>query len=393
MQTDPDWSNIQSGTLHPITRGTGIGSGGSITRNDEPTRSIAFIGRSGTSQGVRLRASALLAALPSGTSNNIRIEYTGILNVAGSSQIRLESVTGQTNAWTSTTTGSGSTHPFSQTLDLTREQLQATINASTNGDITLGATPANANLTITGIVIKVVPAGTDPTPTPTPTPISTPDPTVSTLTVSTVFADPGDEVKVQIRISDNPGFATMFMRIEFPDELTLENYTLANADLQVSFTPPHDLIDVGDYVFMGWEGRTENIILNGELLTLTFSVCPNMATNRKLPITVTFGNAYGGENTPENVNGDKLNIHIVNGEVRVQPPKKGDVGGSGHVTSESATILAHYLAKYYVTIDLRAANITCGEGQPTTADLTRLARVLVGIYPTFCPHGGCERCN
>lgn len=212
--------------------------------------------------------------------------------------------------------------------------------------------------------------------------------TEPTLFVTTAFANPGDTVDVPIRISSNPGFASMLIRLDFPDELTLTGYTLANAPgeyLQINFKSPDNLSEVGNYAFMGWIARSNDITLNGELLTLRFKVTADMDTNRVLPITATFENAYFGEEPPLNSDKMELGIKIENGEVRVQPPRIGDLNGDGRVTSADAAILARHLIRHHVTIDLRAADIDC-DGDITPADLTRLMSVLVGHYPRLCPH-------
>ena len=210
-----------------------------------------------------------------------------------------------------------------------------------------------------------------------------------TLSVSTAFADPEDEVQVQIRLDSNPGFASMFMRIAFPDELTLVSYDLANDGLLSGFRSPSNLSS--NYVFMGW-ADTSNIYYSGTLITLTFAV-DSQAANGRYPITITFENAYDGEEVPRNMNRDALDIQIRNGAVRVQPVRIGDVDGDGRVTSFDASLLARWLIGQNVDIDLRAANVTCSDGEPTAADLTHLVGVLVGHFPTMCPYGGCPRCE
>jgi|GEM_PF-4204633 len=246
-----------------------------------------------------------------------------------------------------------------------------------------GITTDNATLRLV-----ISPAATTPQPTPPPT---QPDLGDAALAISTSFADPGDEVEVHIRLLNNPGFASMFMRLDFPDELTLTGYALAHYSLYANFETPENLAAFGNHVYMGWAGRTENIIREGTLITLTFLVCEDMPQVAALPINVSFASAYFGEEVPRNANNEELDIRTVNGEVRVQPAKIGDMDGSGRRTSAGATLLARYLVGHYVTIDRRAADVNC-DGVVNTLDLIRFARVLVGHFPTLCPGGGCPRC-
>ncbi|MCL2225537.1 MAG: dockerin type I repeat-containing protein [Defluviitaleaceae bacterium] len=102
-------------------------------------------------------------------------------------------------------------------------------------------------------------------------------------------------------------------------------------------------------------------------------------------------NAFDGYDTPTTVDNEELYFRIVQGEVRVQPTRMGDMDGNGRVTSADATLLARHLVGHYVTIDRRAADVNC-DGVVNTYDLIRLARALVGHFPTICPSGGCARC-
>jgi len=152
MQTDPNWSIILHHANHPLMRGTGTPSGTASSINGPP-RELIIPSRSGTSQGLRMRADVLLNAL-SDDESGVKIEYSGRLNVAGTSQIRIEQSPAPSwvqgvNVWTKPTDAG---NVFAQTVTLTREQLQHAVTVGT-GDITLGAVPANAVLTITGIRI------------------------------------------------------------------------------------------------------------------------------------------------------------------------------------------------------------------------------------------------
>jgi len=128
------------------------------TRTDGPVRELHFPTRGGTSHGLRIRVPVLLNAL-SHPDSSIQIVYSGRLSHPGSSQIRMErSSVPQwlqgVNVWTAPTTGANNV--FTHTLTLTRAQLQQAIASTGHSDITLGATPSNAQLTITDIRINEI---------------------------------------------------------------------------------------------------------------------------------------------------------------------------------------------------------------------------------------------
>ncbi|MCL2225116.1 MAG: InlB B-repeat-containing protein [Defluviitaleaceae bacterium] len=201
------------------------------------------------------------------------------------------------------------------------------------------------------------------------------------VSISTAFANPDDSnVQVHVRITNNHGFASMLMRFEFPRELTLTGYSLASSDLYQNFKAPYDFAALGNYVYMGWAGRTENITREGTLFTLIFSVCADAPSVATFPVTATFAD-YA-----------ELDMHISDGAVRVWPVIRGDVGGAGRVTSASATILARHIVGHNVAIDLRAADVNC-DGVVNTDDLIRLSRTLVGHFHTLCPCDPCGNCD
>jgi hypothetical protein len=215
-----------------------------------------------------------------------------------------------------------------------------------------------------------------------------PTPSEAVISIGTAFADPGDtNVPVGVRIFGNPGFTEMMMRIEFPTELELVGYTLAadiaNANFVINQMPQFGGNDDKTTVYMGWYAADE-ITQNGILVTLHFNVCDEIATQQVLPISATFNNAEG-EEVLRNANREPLNIHIAdeNGGVRIQSAMIGDIGGSGRITSESAALFAKYLVGHYVIADTRAMDVTGNGnmGSARVADLVRLSRILVGIYP------------
>jgi len=177
MQTDPEWEVIKSLTNHSVMRGVPNSSGGTTNVIHGMPRELNLVGRSGTSQGLRIRANTLLNAL-SDKNHKIRIEYSGRLNVSGNSQIRIEQSPAPdweqgVNIWTATT---GDGNVFTQIITLTHEHLQSATTVGM-GDITLGASPGTAELTITNVIITVVPITEQPIPSPTPQITITPTPT------------------------------------------------------------------------------------------------------------------------------------------------------------------------------------------------------------------------
>jgi len=197
--------------------------------------------------------------------------------------------------------------------------------------------------------------------------------TTPTLTISNSFADRGELVTVQFRVDNNPGFANMVFRVDFPEELTLVGFNSHPTLLDNrQFPEPED--DQHDNYF-GWIAGTENFFEHGSILELTFAVSPTAQFGFK-PITAVF-ESHRGQEFPSNEDEVELmNFEIASGGVTVRRLILGDIDGDGRVTSADATLLARWLLRQYVTIDYEAADLT-GNGVELSS-LSLLARWLVG---------------
>lgn len=207
-----------------------------------------------------------------------------------------------------------------------------------------------------------------------------------TLYVSRAFADPGDEnIAVHLRLTDAPAFSNISLRIEFPQGLTLIGYNADYQDLLPAFSgfPVENPEIITDYFFVSWDRLLENPLeASGTILTLFFSVNPD-TEKKPHPIIVTTGDIYGWIR-PINDRGESFNLRITDGGINVQNRKLGDLNGDGRITSADAALFARWYAGHPVSIDIRAAHITC-DYEITFADLTRLVGVLAGHYRTLRP--------
>jgi|GEM_PF-5162311 len=209
-----------------------------------------------------------------------------------------------------------------------------------------------------------------------------PTPSDAVLTVTTTFAEAGDEVTVQIRLDNNPGFAAMLMRLAFSEYLTLLDYEIGCPIFHAVVPVPPELYygfdaPSGSGSFMGWSTRDSLITANGRLLTLRFAVSDTVQTGDFLPVSVAFENNITGYESPSDIDGNPIDISIVNGGVRVQPFIFGDANANDAITSADSTILARYLAGHNVIIDRRAMDLN-GDGRVDGADLILFRRWLVG---------------
>ena len=206
------------------------------------------------------------------------------------------------------------------------------------------------------------------------------------ITVSSnVIARRGNEVTVEIRIDDNPGFAGLSLQVCFPPELQLVMYQLGDIELISGLTMPHGTSPgvritnpISNSFFLTW-GRSENFFQDGVLVRLTFSTDAN-ASPGLYEIALTFATSVG-PSTPVNADEVELNIGIRNGFVQLNTFILGSVTGSGYIDVADLVRLARFFAGHGVDIDAQAAKVTAvsiAEQRLDVRDLVRLARFLAG---------------
>ncbi|MCL2576941.1 MAG: InlB B-repeat-containing protein [Defluviitaleaceae bacterium] len=225
--------------------------------------------------------------------------------------------------------------------------------------------------------------------------------TDAVLDVTTVSASAGSEVTVQIRLTNNPGFASLPLRVTIPEGLTLVQYDIPE-NLRNDFTPPQhgyyanpqntipgERIPgglTGD-VYFAWF-RSINYTSDSILLTLTFEIDQNVAVST-LPLNVTFAGKNGNE-PPADSNGRALDFIITNGHVKIVSSRLlGSVSGGAQLTFFDATLIARYIVGHQdlhllpgvVDFDISAGIVTPGSrelGHVRLVDAVMIARYLAG---------------
>jgi len=180
----------------------------------------------------------------------------------------------------------------------------------------------------------------------------------------------GDDVQVLVSIVNNPGFSQMTMRMPIPAGLVLRSFEIGDAVFDNNFEGY-----VGEYAaYFTWY-LAENIYADGIMLVLTFGT---MAANQgNIPINITFTNALGNPDYPENIDDEPLDISILPGSIDLNRVLLGDVNGNGIITSADASWLARWLIDDTVPINHRAADVN-RDGDICNKDIVLLVRWLIG---------------
>jgi|GEM_PF-1956557 len=211
--------------------------------------------------------------------------------------------------------------------------------------------------------------------------------TEPTLSVSTEFADQGEQVTVNFRVNNNPGFANMVFRVNYPAGLSVLSYQSHPALYMGAQFPGLGLDDPegsGDSRILGWIGGTENFrmdgtdeYINGTILTVTFQIAQGVPRGTFQEISAVF-ESYRGPELPTNAAEQEIpNFVTASGGVHIRQLIMGDVNGDGRITSADATLLARWVVGQYVVMDRRAAYFS-NNGRIEPLSVILLARRLAG---------------
>ncbi|MCL2171585.1 MAG: hypothetical protein FWB71_05470, partial [Defluviitaleaceae bacterium] len=229
------------------------------------------------------------------------------------------------------------------------------------------------------------------------------------FSVATQRAWAGREVALDIIISNNPGFASATMRIDFPPSLILTGFSARNTDemdideILCGFLGPEiNPCGISGFAYIGWLFRAEDIQGDGAIIRLIFYIDQNAQWDLH-PVNISFANRGGYPDPPKNLAGERIDFRIINGGVIVIEQeffggRIGDINNDGAITSRDTTILAIFLHENGGAINImtcwipefsaimhpRAADIN-EDGYICFADVILLARWLVGHNVTI-PH-------
>ncbi len=188
------------------------------------------------------------------------------------------------------------------------------------------------------------------------------------LYVDTVTAMPEESVRINIRLENNPGLASLKLDVAYDDFLTLETvafdpafgaYVLA----PTPYTDPQTLSFISPLSEVGADGI---------FATLTFRISADAPDNYTARITVDCDeeNVFDGELSPVGVN-----VH--NGAVEIIHGIPGDIDGDRKVNNKDAIMLFRYVAGWDVTVDEKALDVTC-DGSVNNKDAITLFRFVAG---------------
>ena len=201
----------------------------------------------------------------------------------------------------------------------------------------------------------------DPTP-PVPT-------TTATIVVDSKEVMPGETIKVNINLADNPGLASLVLKVSYDKSLL----TLTNVEYNTSMggqtVPPASLTSP---ITLYWVNGFANYDGNGVFATLTFVVSDAAKEGDSTNINVT----YNADDV-FNINDENVNLNITAGKITVIDYVPGDINGDGVLNNKDVTRFMQYNAGWDVEVNTAALDVN-GDGSVNNKDVTRLMQYNAG---------------
>ena len=191
---------------------------------------------------------------------------------------------------------------------------------------------------------------------------------LSTITVESVTAKAGSEIKLAVTIANNPGISGAQLTLNFDTRLTLVGISAGNAWSALTLTQPTELVSGCTLVFDGTDNVADK---NGTVVILTFALPTDAVLFEEYEISLSY---EGGDILDADSNA--IDADIVNGKITVGE-LLGDANADGVVDIADVITLRRYIAGGYgVTLDTTAIDMNA-DGEITEEDVTLLRRQLL----------------
>lgn len=196
------------------------------------------------------------------------------------------------------------------------------------------------------------------------------------ISVAEVWGNPGENVDVELTVTDNPGIQGAIITVSWDERLTLVSTASGEAFSQMEYTAPSQYVASGTNFL--WDSNEVENAVDGVILILTFSVSETVQNNEILPVKVTYikGDVVDGED-------NDVILDITDGSVRAISYIPGDVNGDGRVNTRDLVMLRQYISDgctvnpqgYNANVVTDACDVN-GDGRINTRDLVRLRQYI-----------------
>lgn len=200
------------------------------------------------------------------------------------------------------------------------------------------------------------------------------------VSVMTASGKIGEQVEVELRLSENPGFADLSLEIGYDSKVMQLTEIRPNTAVGGTFIQGQSLETLP--FMIGWVEAENNITFTGTLATLVFTIKKDAPTG-KYPITVDFyhglqGDYIDGRDVNFNMDDKRVVITYANGSVIVCTYKPGDINGDEKVSLEDAIKLLQYIAGWKLDNLVNEALDVNADGRINSKDVIRILRYIAG---------------
>ena len=162
--------------------------------------------------------------------------------------------------------------------------------------------------------------------------------TEPTIIVESKTSAPGEQIKVNVNIENNPGIAGATLSISYDSKLKLKSAESGSVFSKLNFTAPGKFDNPSKFL---WDSESGQVNDDGTILILTFDVPNDVESNAKLSVDVSY---YQGDIYNEQL--DNVKLKTVSGNVSVAKSLIGDVDQNGEISILDATLIQKYLADF-----------------------------------------------
>ena len=196
----------------------------------------------------------------------------------------------------------------------------------------------------------------------------TPD-IIATIEISSVATSPGETIAVHVKISDNPGLASLVLALSFDQSLLTLTNVEYNPEMGGQAVPPASMTNP---VKLYWVNGFADYTGAGVFATLTFAVSEEAKEGDSTEITV----SYTADDV-FNVNNENVQLNITEGRVTITDYIAGDINGDGNLNNKDVTRFMQYNAGWDVEVNEEALDVN-GDGSINNKDVTRLMQYIAG---------------
>ncbi len=196
------------------------------------------------------------------------------------------------------------------------------------------------------------------------------------ITVNSAWGGLDDTVTVDVKIADNPGILGGTLTVSWSDKLTMVSDASGEAFFYMTYTAPSQYKASGTNFV--WYANDVGEVVDGTILTLTFTVSADAHSDENLFVNVTYkdGDVFDANENP-------VTLNITNGSVRAVKYIPGDTTNDGRINMLDVVNLSRYISDgnttdpdgYNVTVDAGASDAN-GDGRINMLDVVNLSRYI-----------------